>query len=159
MDITLDTSLPIDEAVGAFLEALDGSFPERTIPARDEAGDLIVPPEAHILDALVRQRMLINTDELWSHGLGTAAVMDELPECDACGDLARYDVISPLPACWACEDCYRGDTLGMGKAQRLLTYDEVPADVREICDRLTEAAGRESVFDEGEDDADDDEAE
>lgn len=148
MDITLDPALPVNEAVTNLLRELAQSLPERVILAHDPSGEPVMPPDAHVLDALVHQHMLVDTDAFTWPALGTVAVMDELPECDDCGEPARYDQISPLPACWACEDCFTGEYLGMGKAQRLLEYEEVSDQVREICDRLTALAGRPSVFEE-----------
>lgn len=146
MDIALDSALPLDVAVTEFLEQQALALPARSIAAVDDSG-LVTPPDGHVLDALVHQHMLVDTDEFTWGALGTVAVMATLPACDSCGEPARYDVISPLPACWSCEGCFEGTLLGMGRAQRLVRYHEVSPDVRALCDQLTEVMDRASIFD------------
>lgn len=117
-------------------------------------GRLVPPPASHVLDFLVRHYVLDEDAALHlptslsliSADPGTVAMIfdAELPRCDRC-ELdgrgpreARYDgPASPRPgAPWGylCPDCFASNAppvLGMGRAQYLITRNEIPDDVRE----------------------------
>lgn len=118
-------------------------------------GRLAPPPDAHVLDYLVR-REFGDTDnpeasaefELRPTAV-TVGVVDELPDCFFCekvgrpGIKARYD--GPMtpesrssPWAFMCSDCYRVHStgrLGNAEGQYLLLRSEVPSDVSKAHER------------------------
>lgn len=108
------------------------------------------PPADHLLDHLVRQRILYADDrhlslpDYYAHmdGPGTVAVISELPECDIClrrervSKPARYDakIVADTRGIWAymCVDCFleqSSQELGTGIGQFLMREEEIPAEV------------------------------
>lgn len=110
-------------------------------------GVLQRPPDAHLLDRLVRVSVLEDASPEIQGEVGvrpravTVATISELPNCDICGrdgitSIARYDgKMKGERQGWAnmCSGCYRAHgtgRLGIGEGQYLITWDEVGPDVR-----------------------------
>src|SRR5690348_7997080 len=85
-------------------------------PARID-GRLECPPEAHVLDAIVRQYLIEGAPEAIRNEaldrpepMTVAVLLDERPQCSSCAsDRARYDTSQRAPASgWAmlCGNCY-----------------------------------------------------
>ncbi len=105
-------------------------------------GRLVVPPPAHILDALVRKSLDLEDDSTWHAELirrpqpMTVAICEELPRCSICNNEARYDApIASGPAAQKgdlCPWCYRRrstNELGASHGQFRMRYSEVFDDV------------------------------
>jgi hypothetical protein len=113
-------------------------------------GELVPPPDAHVLDHLVRAEFSgagpsdMEAEFTLHLQAGTVAVVAELPECDLCrlhglrNAEARYDG-STSPdgtGSWGfmCPDCYRRHStghLGIGLGQYLMRLTEIPPTVNE----------------------------
>jgi hypothetical protein len=120
-------------------------------------GELTPPPDAHVLEYLVRREFSDTDDPEASAEFQlrpravTIGVVDKLPHCFYCerggrpGVGARYD--GPMtrednsPWAFMCPDCYRAHStgqLGSGYGQYLLLRSEVRADVIEAHERARE---------------------
>lgn len=116
-------------------------------PAEIE-GVLERPPDAHLLDQMVRDSILeeaspeIQGEVSVRPSAVTVATISALPNCDLCArdgiiSTARYDgVIKGERNGWAnmCLGCYRRHgtrRLGNGEGQYLITWDEVGPDLRQ----------------------------
>jgi hypothetical protein len=108
------------------------------------------PPDAHLLDGLVRRAIVDNSDDhdliaeasLHPRAVTIAVMPGELPDCTICEEsgpttVARYDSgYTPVdrgPWTYLCEEHF--DELGPGRlgngiGQYLITWDEVGPDVR-----------------------------
>lgn len=114
---------------------------------------LVPPPDAHILDQLVRMEFSGTTADIEAELLlhlraGTVAFMNRLPECDVCslegrhGIEARYDASTTAdgagPWGYMCPDCYRlrsNGHLGSGVGQYLMRDAEISDDVERALKR------------------------
>lgn len=120
--------------------------------ARNRRGKLVPPPNDHVVDNLTRDYELLPEDvTMWSAPVGTVCVVSALPQCDQCGAPARYDCLGGRwdLACFRCPTCFAtaGIThLGNDTATYLMLDDEVPGEVREICDYVTGHLGRPSIW-------------
>lgn len=123
-------------------------------PARDLDGKLLAPPAEHVLHELAHTYELVDEEHLLSSPkLGDVYVDSELPECDLCGRDARYDAFFEMNGtkggAYLCSDHYseRGSgTLGASGDTYLMLTAEVPDWVRDDCNRLLAAQGREPLF-------------
>ncbi len=123
-------------------------------PARNAEGELMPPPPEHVLDCLARAFDLVSEDDIQTHPeAGTVAVVSRLHPCGLCGAAARYDGYvqqgASRLACFMCPRCFdarSSGVLGVGENVYLLQMEEVPAEVRAICDELTGRQGRPSLW-------------
>lgn len=126
-------------------------------PARDAEGRLVPPPDEHVLDHLSRSHALVDDDESNSRPAGpyTVECVSGLPECELCrGADARYygHFVNQEagPGRRLCAACYVDRCSGrLGSATGdlyLMTYDEVPQAVRDICDAITTRQARPSLW-------------
>jgi hypothetical protein len=77
----------------------------------------------------------------WSH----------LPACESCGEPPRYDIwasasLTPALLCESCAEPLNGLDLGAGSVTYVLTFAELPWEVRDICDNVTSELGRPSLW-------------
>lgn len=144
-----DPDLALTEAVSDYF-----NFNAIAWPATNTAGALVPPPQEHVLDYLARSYDLVAEERtLVRPAASTVVVMSELPFCNLCGQPARYDgkltVDGEKANAFACTRCYESHgsgTLGATGDAYLMTLDEVPPDVRAVCDELTAAVGRPSLW-------------
>jgi hypothetical protein len=123
-------------------------------PAKNLDGTLVAPPAEHVLHELAHIYELVDEERLISSPkLGDVYVDSELPACDLCGEDARYDAIVEMSGtkigAYLCGDHYseRGSgTLGASGDTYLMLTKEVPDWVRDACNRLRAAQGREPLF-------------
>jgi hypothetical protein len=114
-------------------------------------GDPWIRPE-HIMDYLCRDFALLPEALISAtRPLEVCSVRETLPDCDVCDGLARYDIwATPFQApgllCEACAEPFDGVELGAGSATYLLTLEEMPWQIRDICDDVTRALGRRSLW-------------
>lgn len=144
---------PLDAAIEGVFDYIN--FNAVAWPVWDESGRLVTPPPEHVLDALARSYELAPEQEILTRpGAHTVSVVMTLPVCDLCQDTeARFDgqldVGGSSAGAFFCSSCYaaRGlGTLGATGDVYLMTYGEVPEDVRAICDEITARQGRESIW-------------
>lgn len=69
----------------------------------------------------------------WQPKPGVLCKVPHLPQCNFCGDTARFDFMTAMgrwahgcPSCWEMYRAY--STLGVGKAQMWMTADEMASD-------------------------------
>lgn len=123
-------------------------------PARDLEGKLVAPPAEHVFHELAHIHEMVDEERLMSSPkLGDVYIDAELPKCDFCGRDARYDAIVEMNGtkggAYLCVDHYskRGSgTLGASGDTYLMLTAEVPDWVRDDCNRLLAAQGREPMF-------------
>jgi hypothetical protein len=123
-------------------------------PAKDSEGKLVAPPAEHVLHELAHIYDLVDEERLMSSPkLGDVYVDSELPKCDMCGQDARYDAIVKMNGtkggAYLCRDHYSehgSGTLGASGDTYLMLTAEVPDWVRDACNRLLAAQGREPMF-------------
>jgi len=145
-----------DDPLEAVAEAISDyvNFNALVWPARDASGQLKPPPVEHVLDRLARSEDLVPEEQaLTRPAAGTVAVIGRLPDCDLCGHPARYDgqltVNGTKAAAFACPTCYDeygSGALGATGDVYLMTWTEVPSEVRRVCDELTAQLGRPSLW-------------
>jgi len=121
------------------------------LPAFDERGFKLFPPDEHVLDDLCRRYDLVDNEEMEARPpAGTVAVVIELANCDNCRAVAEYEayhdgLVSPV-----CSPCLRrrGDGLvGPGHAVHMMHSAEVPYAVREVADELCRRRDRPALWD------------
>lgn len=123
-------------------------------PARDADGHLVAPPDEHVLHELAHAYDLVEEERLLSNPrLGDVGVVSELPECDICGQDARYDAIVEMNGtkggaslCGVHYLIHGSGTLGASGDAYLMLDEEVPGWVQDACNRLLAAQGREPIF-------------
>lgn len=123
-------------------------------PARDSNGKLVAPPAEHVLHELAHIYELVDEESLISSPkLGDVYVTEELPCCNFCGSVARYDALIKMNGtrggAYLCGDHYSelgSGTLGASGDTYLMLSAEVPAWVREDCNQLRAAQDREPLF-------------
>lgn len=123
-------------------------------PARDLKGKLVAPPAEHVLHELAHINELVDEESLMSSPkLGDVYVTEELPQCDFCSKDARYDaqvtVNGTEAGAYVCGDHYSelgSGTLGASADTYLMLNEEVPEWVRDACNQLLAAQGREPLF-------------
>jgi len=121
--------------IPALIDEYDATYGVALL-AYDAAGEPVMPPPAHVLDALVRTWLEVEDEDHHAEP-GTVAFVASLPECSACGGRARYDTLlrsgrTPVPG-FACVDCmqaYGDPLLGPGHATRLVLLREVADELR-----------------------------
>lgn len=119
-------------------------------PARGPDGVLRPPPDEHVLDHLARSNELVDeVRALSTLSAGTVAVVVDLPSCDVCGWVARYDatveVSGGTGGAYLCRDCYneRGSgSLGASGDVYLMRLDEVSDWVRDRYDAVARSRGK-----------------
>lgn len=139
----------------AFVSAIDHvNLHAMAWPARDLDGLLVAPPAEHVLHELAHAYDLVEEERLLaSPRLGDVCVVSELPECNMCGQEARYDAIIEMNGrkggAYLCGVHYLehgSGTLGASGDAYLMLDAEVPGWVRDDCNRLLAAQGREPIF-------------
>lgn len=123
-------------------------------PAKDEHGRLVPPPDQHVLHELAHSYELADEEDLLVNPrLGTVAVVPKLYPCDVCGRPARYDahltVGGSSSGAWLCPPHYleRGSgTLGAGADCYVMLSSEVPEPVKESCNQIRAAQGKDPLF-------------
>lgn len=123
-------------------------------PARNKEGDLLPPPDEHILHELAHRYNLVDEESLLTNpSLGDVGVVSELPDCDYCGREARYDAIVEINGAkggaYLCGDHYLehgSGTLGASGDAYLMLESEVPQWVQDVCNQLLSKQGRAPVF-------------
>lgn len=141
-----------------YANALDYfSFNAIAWPAKNAAGDLVAPPDEHVLDYLARAHDLVDEETAAVRpSASTVAVVSTLHFCNLCDDpdvRARYDArltVKDVTATgFACERCYDacgGGILGASGDTYLLTLHEVSQAVRDVCNELTTRLDRPSLW-------------
>lgn len=122
--------------------------------ARDAEGRLAPPPAEHVLDHLARSNDLVEEERSnTTIGANTVTVQSDLPECDLCGDPARYDARLASGGhtvnAFACPSCYTehgSGTLGASGDVYIMLDSEVPSDVRRICNEIREGQDKPPLF-------------
>lgn len=120
----------------------------------DADGNLLPPPDEHVLHELAHANNLADEDELLAASrLGTVGVVAELPECDFCREPARFDAVITVGAqrggASLCGDHYRekgSGTLGASGDGYLMLDSEVSESVRSICNKIRVAQGKDPLF-------------
>lgn len=122
--------------------------------AADSDGNLVPPPDAHVLHDLAHAHDLADEEDLMVNPrIGTVAVVPDLPECDFCYLPARYDARVTIGerrvGANLCEDHYRekgSGTLGASGDAYLMPRSEVPESVRLACNKIRAAQGKDPLF-------------
>ena len=126
-----------------------------SMPAFDDAGNPVQPPDSHILDYLARAWSLTDEYTEQQHPIAASTVCvwsGELPTCNPCKSPARYDAptLTVHGSVWSylCVEHARNEqtTIGAGKGTYLMRKDEVPAAIRLRVDRRLAQLGRETLF-------------
>jgi len=81
----LDLTAAVEEYAATYQVALE---------VVDGLGQLVVPPAAHVWDALARAWLDVENDDVRA-APGTVAVVARFPDCSSCGARARYDTTPP----------------------------------------------------------------
>lgn len=154
--IAVPTGLSGDERLEAVLiQALDHvNLHAMAWPAADGNGNLVPPPDAHVLHELAHANDLADEEDLLVHPrLGTVGVVTELPECDFCYEPARYDAVITVGeqrgGASLCGDHYRekgSGTLGASGDAYLMLDSEVSESVRSTCNEIRAAQGQDPLF-------------
>lgn len=133
-----------------FLGVLNGEQPHIVPPEPTIGGPDIGP--GHILDSLAHDYALLPDDlTCATSAMNVCCVRQDLPACEGCGGPGRYDIWpnayqSPAMLCETCAQPHNGVELGTGSATYVLTLDEMPLDIRGICDKITTELGRPSLW-------------
>jgi hypothetical protein len=121
------------------------------LPAFDDDGWPLLPPDEHILDAFAREWIPeLSVVEDMRAEFGTVAVVSELIPCDLCGwGAARYESPVGLQRILAslCLCCFvqRGDSqLGSGHATLMMQRGQIPSTARAVIERHLAARHRAS---------------
>lgn len=123
-------------------------------PAKDRDGQLVPPPDEHVLHELAHECELADEERLMiSPRLGTVGFLSKLPGCDFCGMPARYDaaIAARERRTWAnmCSQHYvenGSGTLGTSHGAYLMLWSEVPRSVQATCNQIRQAQGKDPVF-------------
>lgn len=123
-------------------------------PAADADGNLVPPPDEHVLHDLAHAHDLADEEDLMVNPrLGTVAVVSELPECDFCHLPARYDAVITVGerrgGANLCGDHYRAKgsgTLGASGDSYLVLHTEVSESVQSRCNEIRAAQGKDPLF-------------
>lgn len=139
----------------AFTQAVDHvNLHAMTWPAADSSGELVPPPDEHVLHELSHANDLADEDDLLVNPrLGTVGVLTELPECDFCYLPARYDAVIAVGdrrgGASLCSDHYRekgSGSLGASGDAYLMLHYEVSESVRSVCNEIRAAQGKDPLF-------------
>jgi len=154
--IAVPPDLSGDELLeAAFTQALDHvNLHAMALPAADADGNLVPPPDAHVLHELAHAHDLADEEDLLVNPrLGTVGVVTELPECGFCYLPARYDAVIDLGGrrggASLCGDHYRekgSGTLGASGDAYLMLESEVSEPVRATCNEIRVAQGKDPLF-------------
>jgi len=147
---------PLQVAFNAVVDYF--AFNAIAMPALDNGGRPVVPPDEHVLDHLARAWDLVDPDEASLRpGADTVHVTDEVFACDGCHhNTARYDALLTANdgqsfGAFLCPQCLRrrrATTLGAGHSIYLMTFAEVPPTVRAVVDELCRRMGRAQIWPE-----------
>jgi len=139
----------------AFTQAIDHvNLHAMAWPAADRDGNLVPPPDAHVLHELAHANELADEEDLLVNPrLGTVGVLTELPGCDFCSLPAGYDAVITVGdrrgGAYLCGDHYRENgsgTLGASGDAYLMLNSEVSESVRSTCNEIREAQGKDPLF-------------
>lgn len=154
--VAVPPGLSEEERLEAVLtQALDHvNFHAMAWPAADADGNLVPPPDAHVLHELAHANDLADEDDLLVNPrLGTVGVVSELPECDFCHEPARYDAVITIGdrrgGASLCGEHYRekgSGTLGASGDAYLMLKSEVSDSVRATCNEIRAAQGNDPLF-------------
>jgi len=154
--IAVPPGLSGDELLEAvFTQALDHvNLHAMAWPAADARGNLVPPPDAHVLHELAHANDLADEEDLLVNPrLGTVGVVTELPECDFCYLLARYDAVITVGdqrgGASLCGEHYRekgSGTLGASGDAYLMLDSEVSDSVRATCNEIRAAQSKDPLF-------------
>jgi hypothetical protein len=123
-------------------------------PATDKTGKLVCPPDEHVLHELAHEYELADEQDLMTNPrLHTVGFVFELPECDLCGEPARYDVLvqqgGRRVGANLCGDDFLDQgltTLGGNTGAYLMLRSEIPPHVKATCNQIRAAQGKEPAF-------------
>lgn len=154
--IAVPPGLSDDERLqGVFTQALDHvNLHAMAWPAADADGELVPPPDAHVLHELAHANGLAEEEDLLVNPrLGTVGVVTEQPECDFCDIPARYDAVITVGerrgGAYLCDQHYRekgSGTLGASGDGYLMLHSEVAESVRSTCNEIRAAQGKAPLF-------------
>lgn len=154
--IAVPSGLSGDELLKAvFTRAIDHvNLHAMAWPAADAGGNLVPPPDSHVLHDLAHAHDLADEEDLMVNPrLGTVAVIPELPECDFCLLSARYDAVITVGdrrgGASLCDDHYRekgSGTLGASGDAYLMLRSEVSESVQATCNQIRAAQGKDPLF-------------
>jgi hypothetical protein len=139
----------------AFVAAIDHvNLHAMAWPAQDKQGRLVPPPAEHVLHELAHAYDLADEERLMVNPrVGTVAVIDELPECNVCGTAAHYDAHITIGdrsgGANLCDVHYLelgSGSLGATGDTYLMRKAEVPVSVRQTCNQIREAQGKDHLF-------------
>lgn len=138
-----------------FTQALDHvNLHAMAWPAADPDGNLVPPPDEHVLHELAHANDLAAEEDLLvTPRLGTVGVVTELPVCNFCYLPARYDAVITVGdrrgGASLCGDHYwerDSGTLGASGDAYLMLYSEVSESVRSTCNVIRAAQGKGPLF-------------
>ena len=117
------------------------NFNTIVLPAFNDRGWPVFPPDEYILDALARRYDLVDEEEaMLRPDAGVCAVCIELAQCDFCSAVAQYETHmdgTTAPICVDCTKKYGDGRLGAGHSVYLVHLAEVPHTVREVAETIS----------------------